>query len=802
MVTETLFAPALLKLTAPVNALLCVKVIGLVPALKLEVPGTVNAPVCVIAPPAVADKLPPLVKVAAGNAIAELGNVTVKLRRLLKPVKLGNAAAALTLLIFTSRILSKVPANTGAVLPRLFACVNKISEFRAVAAKVSVPPVAVSTPVCVILPPAVKVKFCPTVDAPSTKAMPFVTATALAPLLLNITAPVNALVCVKVIGFVPTVKLEVPATVKAPVCVSAPVAITIKFLPTEEVPSTNALPLVTAASLAPVVLTLTAPVNALLDVNVIGFAPALKLEVPATVNTPVCVIAPVAVAAKLPTFEAANAKAVLLVILARLPTPLLLKVTAPVNTLLNVKVIAFAPAVKLDVPGTVKIPVCVIAPVALAVKFCPTDEVPNTKARPLLMETLFAPELLRLTAPVNAFAWVNVIGLAPTLKLDVPDTVNAPVCVSAPVAVTVRLLPTDEVSSTRAAALLREILLTPVLFTLTAPVNTLFNVRVIGLPPALKFDVPGTVKIPACVIAPPASATKLPPLVKVIAGKAIAALLKVTVKLRKLVKPAKLGRVAPTLVLRKLTSRIFATVPANTGAAPRLFACDNKISEAGAVTAKLVVPPVAVNAPVWVMLPPDVIVKFCPTLDGPSIVAILLVSETLFAPLLLKLTAPVSTFAWVNVIACAPAVKLEVPGTVATPVWVILPPAVTDKVPVPPKVTVGKDIAAFGKLTVKSTAPLIVPPNTIDPVPVPPMVEVLASVIGLFTVMFAPLRVNPPAPLTPALFNVIVLVLPSVAALKFKSKAAPVVMPMLLEAPSALALVKLKIPDATVVAPL
>ena len=72
LVIDTLFAPLLLRDTAPVNALFCVNVIGLLPAVKIEVPGTVNMPLCVIAPPAVKDIDPPLVNVTAGKAIAAL----------------------------------------------------------------------------------------------------------------------------------------------------------------------------------------------------------------------------------------------------------------------------------------------------------------------------------------------------------------------------------------------------------------------------------------------------------------------------------------------------------------------------------------------------------------------------------------------------------------------------------------------------------------------------------------------------------------------------------------------------------
>ena len=65
--------------------------------------------------------------------------------------------------------------------------------------------------------------------------------------------------------------------------------------------------------------------------------------------------------------------------------------------------------------------------------------------------------------------------------------------------------------------------------------------------------------------------------------------------------------------------------------------------------------------------PLDEIVKLLPTDEAASTVAILLVNETLFAPLLDRVIAPVKTLALFKVIALAPAEKLEVPGTVNTP---------------------------------------------------------------------------------------------------------------------------------------
>src|SRR5579871_4480373 len=250
-----------------------------------------------------------------------------------------------------------------------------------------------------------------------------------------------------------------PGTVNIPVSVIAPFDVTVKLLPTVEAANTVAILLVKATSLLPLFESVTAPVNALFCVKVIALAPALKLDVPGTVNTPVSVIAPFDVTVKLlPTVEAANTVAILLV-KETLLAPLFESVTAPVNALFCVKVIALAPALKLDVPGTVNTPVSVIAPFDVTVKLLPTVEVANTVAILLVKATLLLPLFESVTAPVNALFCVKVIALAPALKLDVPGTVNTPVSVIAPFDVTVKLLPTVEAANTVAILLVKETLL-------------------------------------------------------------------------------------------------------------------------------------------------------------------------------------------------------------------------------------------------------------------------------------------------------------------------------------------------------
>lgn len=169
-----------------------------------------------------------------------------------------------------------------------------------------------------------------------------------------------------------------PFAVKAPACEKLPEADKVKFWPMVEVSSTkpNPTPLDKITSLAPLLLKLMAPLNRLLVcVNVIGFAPAVKLDVPPITKPPVCEIAPPALTVKLfPNSVAANIKPKVLVILTSL-MPVLSKVTSPVNAFACVKVIGKLPVIKLAVPGTVAGADCVIAPPAVIERLPPEVKV-------------------------------------------------------------------------------------------------------------------------------------------------------------------------------------------------------------------------------------------------------------------------------------------------------------------------------------------------------------------------------------------------------------------------------------------
>lgn len=167
-------------------------------------------------------------------------------------------------------------------------------------------------------------------------------------------------------------------------------------VPTEEVPSTKAEPFTSETALLPELLNDTAPVKAFPALlKAIAFAPALKLEVPPTVRAPDCAMpAPTAVKF-VPMFEVAKFKARVFVIVDEVP---LLKATLPVKLLaepLVVKLIE-VPAFKVVVPGTVTVPVWLMASPAVKTKLPPFVKV--TEGR-----TIVAVGLLKFSVKLRKF---------------------------------------------------------------------------------------------------------------------------------------------------------------------------------------------------------------------------------------------------------------------------------------------------------------------------------------------------------------------------------------------------------------
>ena len=169
------------------------------------------------------------------------------------------------------------------------------------------------------------------------------------------------------------------ACVIAPTSVILPLAVRFKPpVPTEEVPMDKAPPLTSETLLLPELFRETAPVKALLCVKLMALAPALKLEVPPTVKTPVWpmpALAAVAIAVKLvPMLEAAKFKVLVLVMAAVVP---LIKATFPVRLFavpLVVKSIE-EPAFSMVVPGTVSVPLWLMAAPAVTERLPPLARV-------------------------------------------------------------------------------------------------------------------------------------------------------------------------------------------------------------------------------------------------------------------------------------------------------------------------------------------------------------------------------------------------------------------------------------------
>lgn len=121
--------------------------------------------------------------------------------------------------------------------------------------------------------------------------------------------------------------------------------------------------------------------------------------------------------------EAANCKAPL-VVKAASKAPLLFKVTAPLRLLACVKLMAFEPALKLEVPPTVKAPDSE-RPAPTAVRFVPMFEAAKLRVFVSLMAAVVP--LVKLTAPTRLLLVPLVVKSieVPAFKVVVPGTVTA-----------------------------------------------------------------------------------------------------------------------------------------------------------------------------------------------------------------------------------------------------------------------------------------------------------------------------------------------------------------------------------------
>ena len=191
---------------------------------------------------------------------------------------------------------------------------------------------------------------------------------------------------------------------------------------------------------------------------------------------------------------------------------------------------------------------------------------------------------------------------APAASVVMPATTIFPLSVIAPAVVTFRFPLTFDVPRSSALAS-RSVTLLPLF---TATVLKLFPAesRVMSLPaPAASVVVPVTTTLPLSVMAPPAVTLRVPFAVRV--GRFTGALSKVSVRLRRLVSPDKVGTVAPGFVLRSPISRKFPSVPPKDKAPAKLLAWVFKTMSVFAALAVREVVPATLSAALWVQPRPS-----------------------------------------------------------------------------------------------------------------------------------------------------------------------------------------------------
>ena len=348
--------------------------------------------------------------------------------------------------------------------------------------------------------------------------------------------------------------------------------------------------------------------------------------------------------------------------------PLLVTVTAPVKSL-PALLSDTAPALPVRVTAPAVGP-CVIAPLwemptplRLSVPV-PTVTPPRLRMELLVIDTLFTPVLLTVTAPVKLLvAFVRVTGPLPPLIVTAPALAAwliGPVCVRFTAVRFSVPVPSVMPPMTRPFLSVSATLLLPLLVTVTAPVKS-FNALVSVTAAAL----------PVIVTAPAAAAWTMAPVwVRPRALRPSVPVPRVRVPRVRLLLLVSATLLLPLFVTETAPVKLFPALVSATG--PAL--------------------PVMVTAPAlaaWVIAP--VCVRFTalmPSVPVPSVMPpmtrpFLSVSATLFAPLFVTVTAPVKSLpTLLSVIGLDPAANDEVPEIVRAPVWVMAPLEVAASAPV------------------------------------------------------------------------------------------------------------------------
>ena len=305
-----------------------------------------------------------------------------------------------------------------------------------------------------------------------------------------------------------------------------------------------------------------------------------------------------------------------------------------------------APAARLVAPVMASTPLSVIEPFAVTVRLPLTVDAPRSIA-PVSTSVTFLP-LTTLTAPPKLLAASSVMSLAePAVRLVVPAIERLPLSVIEPFAVTARLPLTVEAPRSMAPKSLITTLLP--LTTLTGPPKSLYSFSVMSLPePAVRLVEPLTVRLSLSVIAPFAVTVRLPLI--------------------------STGPMSMPLVSLSVTFLPLVTL---TGP-PNWFALSSVMSLAE--PASSVVIPETKRSPLSVIEPLEVTVRLPLIVDAPRSSAPVSTSDTSLP--LTTLTVPPKLLSLSSVMSlAAPALRLVVPETFTAPLSVIVPLAVTTRLP-------------------------------------------------------------------------------------------------------------------------
>ena len=271
-----------------------------------------------------------------------------------------------------------------------------------------------------------------------------------APVVLAVTAPVKLLPSARVIAPVPAVSVTAPpvaACVMVPVCeMPAPLSASVP-LPTLLVAMLSARVLASATLFAPLLERVTAPVRLLPRPRAIAFAPALNEDTPVAVIGCVWEIAPLAVSESVVALEPDAPPMSIALSSTSVTAPptkrTLPKVVVPVTLSM---VIGLAPALNVARPATARPLLSVIAPPAVTVSVPLTAEglVPP-RSMPLvsITVTLFPVPTRKLAKLLPALSKVMSFA-APAVNEAFPATLSAPLSVKAPTPVTVSVPETVE----------------------------------------------------------------------------------------------------------------------------------------------------------------------------------------------------------------------------------------------------------------------------------------------------------------------------------------------------------------------